>query len=142
MSRIAAIMSAIACMLLAGDAGTAGEDSGARAWQKAPPDEFDSYHLVLLTAGDATNVDPDRKSEAFAGHQAHMLRRYRAGELLTPARVEQIGEVDIRGLLIYRGDLDDAQVAEIVREDPLVQLGVLKARITRMHTPKGIIAWK
>jgi hypothetical protein len=113
-----------------------------RAWQEAPPKEFDSYYLVLMTTGEATDIDPRAKQEAFLGHQAHMLKCYRAGELLSPARVEQLDGVELRGILIYRGDLDPARVAEIVRQDPLVQIGAIQTRVTRMHTPKGIIDWR
>ena len=113
-----------------------------RAWQEAPPREFDTYYLVLLTSGGNTDIDPDRKQKAFMGHQAHMLRCYEAGELLTPAPVEGSGELDVRGILIYRGDLGEARISEILANDPMIREGVLAARVTRMHTPKGIIAWK
>lgn len=128
------------CLLLAGIAESAGE--GARAWQKAPPEEFDSYYLVLMNTGDAKDLAPEKVQEAFLGHQAHMLACYRAGELLTPARVEQNDGVALRGILVYRGDLDPARVGEIVNADPLVKIGAIKVSITRMHTPRGIIAWK
>lgn len=124
------------------ESGPAGSGAEGRAWREAPPTEFDDYFLVLLTKGETSHLDPDRVHEAFLGHQAHMLRHYRMGELLSPARVVQTDGVDVAGLLIYRGDLEESRVAEIVGADPLVRLGVLLPRITRMQTPKGIIAWK
>ncbi len=107
-----------------------------------PPTEFDEYWMVFLVRGD----DPPQLDEATSAklqrrHLAHLSRVHREGYSLVHGPFEVPADEPIRGIVLYRGDLERAKVAELAGADPAVEAGRLKIRIMRWWTAAGAMSF-
>ena len=100
-----------------------------------PPTEFDQYWMVFLMRGDdPPELDDEASAELQRQHLAHLSRVYREGYTLVAGPFEVPAEEPMRGIVLYRGDLERDRVAELAGADPAVEAGRLKIRIMRWWT--------
>ena len=102
--------------------------------------EYDSYWMVFLERGD----DPPELEESAAmelqgRHQAHLTKMKSQGYSLVAGPFEVSADEPLRGIVLYRGDLEEHEVVELASGDPAVQAGRLKVRVLRWWTPGGAV---
>ncbi len=106
-----------------------------------PPTEFDQYWMVFLVRGDdPPQLDEAASTELQRQHLAHLSRVHREGYSLVAGPFEVPDDEPTRGIVLYRGDLERDQVAELTSADPAVKAGRLKIRIMRWWTPAGALS--
>ncbi len=107
-----------------------------------PPAELDHYWMVFLERGDdPPQLDKKASAELQRQHLAHLSKVHREGYSLVAGPFEVPADEPIRGIVLYRGDLERDQVAELTGADPAVKAGRLKIRIMRWWTPAGAMSF-
>jgi uncharacterized protein len=107
-----------------------------------PPTEFDQYWLVFLERGDdPPQLDDAASAELQRQHLAHLSKDHREGYALVAGPFEVPDDEPLRGIVLYRGDLEREQVAELAGADPAVKAGRLKVRILRWWTAAGAMSF-
>lgn len=108
----------------------------------SPPTEFDTYWMVFLERGDnPPQLDEDASAELQRRHLAHLSKVQREGYSLVAGPFEVGKEETLRGIVLYRGDLDETRVRELASADPAVRAGRLKVRILKWWTPAGAVSF-
>ena len=103
-----------------------------------PPASFDSYWLVLLRPGDGEAEDAELVQ---AQHLGHLKRQGEEGVLLAAGPLVGAEGRDVRGILIYPGNLDEGEVRRRAEDDPAVRAGVFRAEVLQWLTPQGKAAF-
>ncbi len=108
-----------------------------------PPPQFDKYWMVYLVRGD----QPPELSEAESAelqrqHLAHLSKVWKSGHALVAGPFEVAAEDPMRGIVLYRGDLEVDQVCELAEADPAVKAGRLKVEIRRWWTGGGVLQFR
>ena len=102
--------------------------------------EFDSYYVVILKKGPNWTGQSTPELEALQQrHLAHLGKLYQQGLNLISGPVQDHGELDRRGISIYRFDAFpslDALRAK-VEADPMFEIGHLDADYMTWHVPRG-----
>ena len=107
-----------------------------------PPTEFDQYWMVFLERGDdPPQLDEEASVELQRQHLAHLSKVHREGYSLVAGPFEVPTDEPLRGIVLYRGDLERDQVAELTSADPAVKAGRLKIRIMKWWTPAGAMSF-
>jgi uncharacterized protein len=107
--------------------------------ETGPPDEFDSYQLVLLERPAAA---PELDEESWAGlqrqHLGHFATMRRAGLLMVAGPIR--GDEAIAGICLYRAGSTERARA-LAEDDPAVRAGQFAVRAMGWITPKDAISW-
>ncbi len=107
-----------------------------------PPTEFDRYWMVFLERGaDPPQLDEGALAELQRQHLAHLSKVHREGYSLVAGPFEVPADEPLRGIVLYRGDLERARVAEMTSADPAVKAGRLKIRIMKWWTAAGAMSF-
>ena len=97
-----------------------------------PPAEFDKYWMFFLIRGDdPPQLDEEASAELQRRHLAHLSKVYRQGYARVAGPFEVPDDEPMRGIVLYRGDLERDRVAELAGADPAVEAGRLKIRVAR-----------
>jgi uncharacterized protein YciI len=115
-----------------------GENSARTA---EPPDEFDTYELVLLRRpAQQPVVDEGAADLLQSQHLGHFANMREAGYLKVAGPLGDQPDDSLRGICIYQvGSVDEARrLAEI---DPAVRAGHLHAEVMCWYTAKGALAF-
>jgi uncharacterized protein len=108
-----------------------------------PPTEFDQFWMVFLLRGDhPPDLDEEASAELQRRHLAHLSKVYREGYALVAGPFEVPEDEPMRGIVLYRGDLEREQVIGLAEADPAVQAGRLKVEARKWWTAAGIMTFK
>lgn len=106
-----------------------------------PPTEFDAYWMVFLERGDdPPQLEEEASAELQRQHLAHLGKVWNEGYALVAGPFD--GGDELRGIVLYRGDLERDEVMELAGADPAVQAGSLKVRALKWYTPGGLLDFK
>jgi uncharacterized protein YciI len=107
-------------------------------WLAEPPDDFDSYQLVLLIRGAEPPRLNETESEILQGqHLGHFAKLRPAGYMKVAGPIE--GDDEIAGICLYRaGSVEEARV--LAEDDPAVRAGRFQVRVMRWYTARGALA--
>lgn len=105
------------------------------------PTEFDVYWMVFLKKGPTRSQDPAEASRIQSGHLAHLAQQKRDGILLVAGPFEVEPENELRGIVLYPGDMPKEKVQAQVQADPAVQAGRLTVEIIKWWTPGGTMTF-
>jgi uncharacterized protein YciI len=107
-----------------------------------PPKEFDQYWMVQLIRGDdPPELDDKASAELQRQHLAHLSKVHREGYSLVAGPFEVPSDEPLRGIVLYRGDLEEQRVIELASADPAVRAGRLKVRAIKWWTPAGAMTF-
>ncbi len=107
-----------------------------------PPTEFDRYWTVFLIRGDdPPQLDEEASADLQRRHLAHLSKVHREGYALAAGPFEVPADEPMRGIVLFRGDLEEERVAELAGADPAVAAGRLKLRVMRWWTPAGAMSF-
>lgn len=108
----------------------------------AAPEEFDKFYMVFLMRGDnPPALDDDAASELQAAHLAHLDRMWRDGYALIAGPFGGGADDPMRGIVLFRGDLDMEKVRELAEADPAVKAGRLRVDVRPWYTGAGYLAF-
>jgi len=132
---------------MAAGAQEAAEPSGDETEQQSQEDaaslQFDTYYMVFLRSGEnPPQIEPEALQDLQRKHLAHLRSVAESGHSLVAGPFEVPPEHDLRGIVIYRGDLTKEAVQAMADADPMVKAGRLKAEVLRWWTPKGHISFE
>ncbi len=116
-------------------------DDSDRLAQGEPPAAFDKYWIVFLMRGDkAADFSSEELADLQRQHLAHLGSLVQA-DALTAGPFE-VGETEpMRGIVLFPGDLEEADVRAAAERDPMVQAGRLRVELRRWWTPAGAVAF-
>ncbi len=107
-----------------------------------PPMEFDKYWMVFLERGDnPPQLDEEASAELQRQHLAHLSKVYRERYTLVAGPFEVPEDEPLRGIVLYRGDLERDRVVELASADPAVKAGRLKVRVMKWWTGAGVMTF-
>jgi uncharacterized protein len=106
--------------------------------EASPPEEFDTYSLVLLSRpADTPKLDEAEANRLQRLHLGHLATMREQGALLVAGPFSEQWDVTMRGLCLYRVEPEEARrLAEL---DPAVQQGWFKIDVMRWWTAKGAV---
>jgi uncharacterized protein YciI len=114
----------------------------AAATDDPPQFEMESFWMVFLERGDDPQErTPEQLDQLQAQHIEHLGRMWSEGHALVSGPFEVPREDRVRGITLYRGDLERDQVIELAGADPMVKAGWLKLTVRRWWALKGIMAF-
>ena len=117
--------------------------AGEEPAEGSPPVAFDQYWMVFLERGDdPPELDDEAAARLQRQHLGHLGKVYREGYSLVAGPFEVPAEEPLRGLVLYRGDLDREEVEELASADPAVRAGRLKVRVLRGWTGAGALRFE
>jgi uncharacterized protein YciI len=106
-----------------------------------PPDEFDSYQLILLRRPDVVPTFDEAKSDLLQGqHLGHFANMKEQGHLKVAGPLRDQADESMRGICLYQvASLEEARrLAEL---DPAVQAGLYVVDTMAWFTAKGALAF-
>jgi uncharacterized protein YciI len=107
------------------------------AWNLAPPQEFDSYQLVLLTrAQGAADLDEAAEESLQRQHLGHFAKMRAAGYLSVAGPIS--GDDSIAGICIYHAG-SPQRARALAEDDPAVRAGRFEVRVLSWLTAKGAL---
>ncbi|HXW47622.1 MAG TPA: YciI family protein [Streptosporangiaceae bacterium] len=107
--------------------------------ESGPPDEFDSYQLVLLERSPtAPELDEAAAAVLQRQHLGHFAKMRRAGLLMVAGPVR--GHEAVAGICVYRARTPERARA-LAEDDPAVRAGWFVVRVMSWLTPKDAIGW-
>lgn len=102
--------------------------------------DVDRYTIALLQLReDAPPLSPDDEAALQDAHMAHLSRLHDRGDLLAAGPVLGEPERRLRGLGIYRGDVDE--VRALVEDDPGVRSGRYRTELHPWMLPAGVMTF-
>lgn len=108
----------------------------------AAPTEFDRFYMVFLMRGDnPPDLDEKASRELQASHLEHLDRLWQDGYALIAGPFGGGAEDPMRGIVLFRGDLDIETVRELASADPAVKAGRLKVVVRPWYTGAGYLAF-
>lgn len=114
----------------------------AAAADDPPQFEMESFWMVFLERGDNPQErTPEQLDELQTQHIEHLGQMWSEGHALVSGPFEVPRDDRVRGITLYRGDLEREQVIELAAADPMVQAGWLKLTVRRWWALKGIMAF-
>jgi len=113
---------------------------------KKDPDQqvkFETYYMVLLQRGpQAAEISEEQLQKIQRGHLGHLTWLQEQGYAYIAGPFEVSADYPLRGVVIYRGDLEMQKVKELAERDPAVKSGRLQVEILKWWVPAGKLAWK
>ena|ERR1700733_2042058 len=104
----------------------------------ATPEGMEQYSLVLMKRGDKWTPDTPEFKAVIQQHRAFLKEMIAQGYLAIAGPFPLDGEGELRGVAIFR--VGTEQTAALVKNDPNVKAGLLKAEIHPWITGKGVLA--
>jgi uncharacterized protein len=102
--------------------------------------EFESYFLVFLKSGaNAEKFEPADLEKLQAAHLAHLSKMWHEGYALIAGPFDPPKGSDLRGMVIYRGDLSEDKVRQLAENDPAVKAGRLRVEVIKWFVEKGYL---
>lgn len=103
-----------------------------------PPDEFDTYTLVVLRRGEhPPDLDEDESARLQRQHLGHLQDMRDIGAALAAGPFADQPDDSWRGLVIFRTGLEETR--ELVARDPAVRRGRLRADVFTWYTRRGAL---
>ena len=113
-----------------------------RAAESAAPMEFDRFYMVFLYRGDnPPQLDEASAAELQEAHLKHMEQLWLDGYALVAGPFGGGPDDPLRGIVLFRGDLDIEKVRELGSRDPAVKAGRLKVEVRPWYTGAGYLAF-
>jgi uncharacterized protein YciI len=105
----------------------------------APPDEFDTYQLVLLVRPpDEPELDEAASRALGLAHLGHFRKMHAAGFLRIAGPID--ADAEIAGICLYQaGSLERAR--KLAEDDPAVRAGRFAVRAMTWRTQRGALAF-
>ena len=104
------------------------------------PTAFDKYHFVLLATGDnPPELSAERRSELQSQHLGHLTKMAEEGYALVAGPFGDRFDDKWRGIVLFRGDLEAAEVRRLAEADPSVQAGLMKIEMMTWYTGAGAL---
>ena len=104
----------------------------------SPPMEFDTYWMVFLERGEKrADYTEEQRASIQTKHLAHLSAMKKQGYMLVAGPLEVAPDEKMRGLCLYRSDLEQEEVKKLASQDPAVAAGVLSVRVIKWWMPKG-----
>lgn len=108
----------------------------------AAPAEMEKYWMVFLDrAPNAPELAPEQAAEVQKGHLAHLGKMWEEGYALVAGPFAAPPDERTRGIVLFRGDLEQAEVLRLSSEDPAVKAGRLAPRVLAWYCGKGVISF-
>ena len=125
--------------LLLGLAGTVGAQEGG----EQGPTEFDTYWMVFLERGEnPPKLEAEAAADLQRQHLGHLGKVWQEGYALVAGPFEVSAEEPMRGIVLFRGDLEREKVVELASADPAVQAGLLQVRVFKWWTGADMLEFK
>jgi uncharacterized protein YciI len=106
-------------------------------WLAEPPDEFDTYQLILLDrAADPPDLNESDRESLQRQHLGHFAKLRGAGYLMVSGPVD--GDDGIAGISIYRAR-SVAEARILAEDDPAVRAGRLEVRAMSWATARNAL---
>ncbi len=106
-------------------------------WDLAPPQEFDSYQLVLLIRAQSAPELVEAAQEALQRqHLGHFAKMRAAGYLSAAGPIR--GDDTIAGICIYHAGTPQ-RARSLAQDDPAVRAGRFEVRVLSWLTAKGAL---
>lgn len=106
------------------------------------PMQFDKYWMVFLVRPEAPQDHGEtRNKELQAEHLAHLGWLWEEGYALVAGPFGGKPDDPLRGIVLLRGDLEEARARELAEMDPRVQAGQLEVEIRAWYTGAGYMAF-
>jgi uncharacterized protein YciI len=105
----------------------------------APPDEFDTYELILLVRpSDQPVLDEPERRKLGLQHLGHFRKMHAAGFLKIAGPID--GDDEIAGICLYQaGSVERARM--LAEDDPAVRAGRFVVKAMTWYTQKGGLTW-
>lgn len=104
--------------------------------------KFDKYWMVFLVRPDAPkDYGEVRNKELQAAHMAHMEWLWQEGYALIAGPFGGKPEDRLRGIVLLRGDLDEAEAHALAERDPRVKAGQLEVELRDWYTAEGYMTF-
>jgi uncharacterized protein len=108
------------------------------AWIGAPPPEFETYQLILLTrAANPPDLDEAASSALQRAHLGHFAKMRAAGFMSAAGPID--GDDQIAGICFYTAG-DVAEARALAEDDPAVHAGRFEIKAMDWYTAKGSIS--
>jgi uncharacterized protein YciI len=106
---------------------------------EAPPGEFDTYQLILLTRPpDQPELDGEAARALGLQHLGHFGKMHAAGFLKIAGPIE--GDAEIAGICLYQaGSVERAR--QLAEDDPAIRAGRFTVRAMTWYTQQGALAF-
>ena len=103
------------------------------------PTSLVSHPVVLLRRpSDAPDLPETRLEELQRQHLAHLAALRDAGDLLVYGPCSDQPDESLRGICIFRRDLELAEVQRMAADDPSVQAGRLAVEVLTWWSEQGV----
>lgn len=103
---------------------------------------FDKYWMVFLVRPETpSDYGKERNAELQREHLEHLTWLWEQGYALVAGPFGTSPDDPLRGLVLLRGDLDQARARELAERDPRVKAGQLQVEVRRWFTGAGILAF-
>lgn len=104
--------------------------------------EFDRYYMVFLYRGDhPPQLDEKAAQDLQAQHLRHLESLWEDGYALIAGPFGGGANEPLRGIVLFRGDLEATKVRELAEADPAVKAGRLKVKVLPWFTGAGYLAF-
>lgn len=104
------------------------------------PFELEKHHLVLLMRpDDPAELAPEEAREVQKAHLGHLTKVWEEGYALIAGPFEVPDDEKMRGLVLYRGDLDVEEVRDLAEADPAVKAGRLEVKVLPWWHREGMM---
>ncbi|HZP62548.1 MAG TPA: YciI family protein [Terriglobales bacterium] len=99
---------------------------------------MEQYTLVLLKSGEKWNPNAPGFMDVIRQHHAALQEMIEKGKIAVAGPFQLSDPGELRGVTIFRVGVEET--AKLVRDDPTVKAGLLKAEIHPWITGKGVLA--
>lgn len=126
----------VTCLLCLATVGAFAHES-----QGAEP-RFDKYWMVFLVRPEAPkDYGAERNAELQREHLQHLSWLWEHGHALVAGPFGAAADDPMRGIVLLRGDLDEAKARELAERDPRVKAGQLQVEMRAWFTAAGMLAF-
>lgn len=108
-----------------------------------PPAAFDAYWMVFLIRGEKPPKLSEAESEALQRrHLQHLGEVWKSGHALVAGPFGGGADDPMRGIVLFRGDIAEAEVRRLAEADPAVQAGRLRVEVRQWYTGAGMLTFQ
>lgn len=103
---------------------------------------FDRYWVVFLVRPESPeDHGTERNAQLQREHLDHLTWLWKQGYALVAGPFGTEPEDRMRGVVLLRGDLGEAQARELAEKDPRVRAGQLQVELRAWFTGEGVMAF-